>query len=309
MKEDDSDFTDAMYRGDGPHTVVHRVGDEGTQMLNRRAASIQPAVVVVQGDAPGRVIRLKHGKNLIGRDAQCDVCINQRAASRRHAVVQWSDDSVVIQDLQSTNGTRVNGIVIAEPVVLLPGALIKIGSYVLKYIASLLDVEMLEAMHTSGTTDELTGALNKAQLLLSLTSSIEMARDHAELSLIVLDLDFFKRVNDTHGHIAGDFVLKECCRVIKMLTRAEDLIGRFGGEEFVIVLPESSLETATRIAQRICESIANHDFVFSGKRIAVTVSIGVCVLTPDHASASDLIAAADAMLYKSKRDGRNRVTA
>ncbi len=291
-------------------TLVYHHGEDGTTVMTRRAAAIQPALLMIQGEFPGRVHRLKSGSNLMGRDALCDICIRERAASRRHADIRWDGDAVIVEDLKSTNGTIVNGQLIREPVVPRPGNFIKIGSCVFKYIDSLLDVEMLEDLHAKGTCDPLTGIYNKAHLLLALASSMEIARDAGSaLSLMVIDLDHFKKVNDTHGHLAGDYVLKETCHVIKSLLRPEDTFARFGGEEFTVMLPGQGLEAAVNVAERIRRSIAGHTFEYSGAKIPITLSLGVCEYLPEFKKTDDMISAADQLLYKSKHEGRNRVSA
>ena len=297
-KLDDTDF----------RTVAYRMGEESTT-ITRRAATIQPALVAVQGESPGRVHRLKNGANLIGREMLCDICTNERAASRRHAEICWTGNTVVLKDLGSTNGTLLNGRAIDEPVPPVSGNLIKVGSCVFKFIDSLLDVEMSEALYAKGTTDPLTGICNKAHLLAAIASSFDIAKGGSALSLIVFDLDHFKLVNDTHGHLAGDFVLKETCRVVKTILRPEATFGRFGGEEFIVLLPDLKLNEAVGVAERIRAGIETHPFEFSGVKIPVTVSLGVCEFNASFQNADDMIGAADAMLYTSKGEGRNRVSA
>lgn len=290
-----------------PRTMIYQLGEDSTRLLQVRAGETQPALVEVQGDSPGRVRRLKPGSTILGRDLQCDLVINQRAASRRHAEIRWSGDAVVLEDLGSTNGTRLDGRVLQGPAALHPGNLIKIGSFVFKYMDKLLDVEMLEVLYRSGTVDELTGTFNKAHLARTLAASIDIARAGSTLSLVVLDLDHFKNINDVHGHLAGDHVLTEACRIIRTAIRPEDMLGRFGGEEFMIILPDTALPGAVTIAERVRRCIAEHLFEFAGRRIPVTVSLGVCELAPAFATAEEMIAAADAQLYTAKREGRNRV--
>ena len=161
-----------------------------------------------------------------------------------------------------------------------------------------------------GTIDGLTQILNKAALLAGLDDAFKKAKlTETALSLIIFDLDHFKKVNDTFGHQAGDYILREVCSVVKnSLIRAGDIFGRYGGEEFVIVLNGSPLQRACDVAERIRSTIEKHDFEFGGKKILVTVSLGVASLEAPMASADVLFAKADQATYASKKSGRNRVS-
>lgn len=290
-------------------TVVFHVEQAGTTTtLHRRATKLQPALLMVQGEHPGMVIRLRPGANVIGRDPACEISLSERAASRRHADINWADASVTLTDLNSTNGTLLDAQRITAPVPLQQNALIKIGGCVFRYVDNQLDVETLEAMHSRGTTDPLTGAWNKGHLLKTLGSAMEISSSGPPLCLIGLDLDRFKSVNDTYGHLAGDLVLKETCRLVRSIVRPQDVLGRFGGEEFFVVLPGCGIEAAVAIAERIRSTIESHSFEFSGTRISVTASLGVCECGREMASPEAFIARADELLYRSKREGRNRVT-
>ena len=123
---------------------------------------------------------------------------------------------------------------------------------------------------------------------------------------MMLDIDHFKKINDTYGHLAGDFVLKEIAKIIKDSIRKSDICGRFGGEEFVIVLPNTKLSGAMKLAERIRETIQNHTFDFNGKKINVTVSIGITSVGVND-SYESLISRADEALYEAKEKGRNRI--
>jgi diguanylate cyclase (GGDEF)-like protein len=125
-------------------------------------------------------------------------------------------------------------------------------------------------------------------------------------TVMILDLDYFKKINDTYGHLAGDYVLKEVAKIIKSLIRKSDICGRFGGEEFVILLPNTKLSGAMKLAERIRKAIEEYDFDFNGKKINVTVSIGITSVGIND-SYESLIDRADEALYEAKQKGRNRV--
>ena len=290
-------------------TEIAPGGDTTAKDLLAEAEKKDPAFVVIQGDMVGRVFRLKKGLNLIGRHPDSDILIQQRAVSSSHSEIRVTEDTAILSDLQSTNGTLLNKTKIDRPVVLQAGDLVKVGSYVFKYIDNRLDANFSESLHQTMVTDPLTGAFNKGYILKALASAIEVARTGFPLSLVIFDLDHFKKVNDTYGHIAGDHVLKDTCKVVKESgIRTEDMLGRFGGEEFMIVMPDAAIETASRVAERIRSSIESHAFEYGGTRIPVTASLGVVSWSPAYDVPDKMIEAADQLLYKSKQGGRNRVT-
>jgi two-component system cell cycle response regulator len=136
------------------------------------------------------------------------------------------------------------------------------------------------------------------------------ARRHArDLSFLMLDIDHFKKINDVHGHLAGDYVLKEVARLIQQRIRRDEVLARYGGEEFAIILPETNLEGARALADGLRERIEQSRFVFQGEVIRVTLSIGVAMLNEFDRTSMDLIKRADEKLYEAKRSGRNRVVA
>ncbi len=302
-------ITGATDTGTVMYTMIQPRTGTGTAIM-RTAADFLPAIIVVQGDVPGQVFRLKFGTNTIGRGPDCDIRFPHRSVSSLHAEIVRSGTAATIKDLDSTNGTSLKGTFIKDAVTLTAGDLVKVGSCVFKYEDARVEVELAESLHAKGTTDQLTGASNKDHLLKSLAASIEIARIGYPLSLVILDLDHFKKVNDTHGHLAGDYVLKETCHLLRQdIVRKEDLLGRFGGEEFVLILPDIEIAAAVAIAERIRAGIENHVFEFSGTKIPVTASLGVCQWKSGFKTPDAFLALADELLYKSKHNGRNRVTA
>ena len=161
------------------------------------------------------------------------------------------------------------------------------------------------------TTDIMTHLRLKHFFFTALGEKIEAARNNgARLSVIMFDIDFFKRFNDTYGHECGDFVLQKTAEVIQHSTRADDLAARFGGEEFIVMLCDTDLEDATRIAERIRRSIEHLDIEYEDRHLAITISAGVAQYSPFiDVLAKDLVERADVALYVSKHNGRNRVTA
>jgi diguanylate cyclase (GGDEF)-like protein len=274
-----------------------------------RAATHEPALIMVEGDLPGQVFRLKAGRQIIGRRPECDIRVRERAVSGIHAEVIRVRDTVTINDLASTNGTLVNGMRIRTPVALLQGALLKLGNCVFKFVDSLLEVEFTEALHSRGITDQLTGAFNKAYLLARLGFAIDTASDAHPVSVIAFDYDNFKQVNDQHGHAAGDHALQATCELIAArFVRPTDCFARMGGEEFVIVLPDTQLDAAVEVAEQIRMTLESTNFGSDDMQIRLTSSFGVCVATSAVEQPEAVLARADELLYRSKGDGRNRVS-
>ena len=275
-----------------------------------RAMTHEPALVMLEGDLPGQVFRLRPGRQIIGRRPECDIRVRERAVSGIHAEVIRVRDTVTINDLASTNGTLVNGVRIRTAVPLLQGMLVKLGNCVFRYVDSLLEVEFTEALHARGITDQLTGAFNKSYIVARLGFVIDLATDSRPVSIITFDFDNFKQVNDQYGHAAGDHVLKATCDLITgSFVRRSDLFARMGGEEFVIVLPDTSTEEAAAIAERLRRTLEGTAFTYDGLEIRLTSSFGVCCATSAVEQPESVLLRADELLYRSKREGRNRVTA
>ena len=164
-------------------------------------------------------------------------------------------------------------------------------------------------MYDLATTDGMTGALNKKAIMEVIGEEFSRCQGkEIALTLIMFDIDHFKQTNDRFGHLAGDYVLKEACSLIKnKMIRQKDLLGRYGGEEFALVLRETPLRIGVDVAERIRSTIEKYNFTFDGNQIPVTISIGAVALDSTSNSPEDLIALADKALYDAKNQGRNRV--
>jgi two-component system cell cycle response regulator len=275
-----------------------------------RARRHEPALIMLEGDLPGHVFRLRAGRQIVGRRPECDIRLRERAVSGVHAEITRVRENVTINDLASTNGTLLNGLRIRTPMPLAQGNLIKVGNCVFRYVDSLLEVEFTESLHSRVITDQLTGAFNKPYLVARLGFAIDMAVPARPVSVIAFDFDDFKQVNDQFGHAAGDYVLRASSALImERFVRPSDLFARVGGEEFVIVLQETPLEMAVEIAERIRRSFEESPFAWEGESIRLTSSFGVCSATSAVEQPEAVLLRADELLYRSKREGRNRVTA
>ena len=275
-----------------------------------RAHKHEPALIMLDGDLPGQVFRLRPGRQIIGRRPECDIRVRERAVSGIHAELIRVRDTVTINDLASTNGTLVNGLRIRNPMALLQGNLLKLGNCVFKFVDSLLEVEFTEALHARGITDQLTGAFNKSYLVARLGFVIDTTSDARPVSVVTFDFDNFKQVNDQYGHAAGDHILRATSALItESFVRPSDLFARMGGEEFAIVLPDTGLAMAIEIAERLRHTLEDTAFEYEGLSIRLTSSFGVCTASSAVEQPDFLLARADELLYRSKREGRNRVSA
>lgn len=246
---------------------------------------------------------------LIGRDSECDLAIADDSVSRRHATLEWDGQHHVVRDLGSTNGTFV-GEQRVQSFTLCCGDRIRFGNQIFKYLSpAAVETEYHELVYRMMTTDGLTQAFNKRYLLDVLERELDIIRRQgSSLAILVMDLDRFKSVNDTHGHLAGDAVLAEFAHRIRPLLRRGDVLARFGGEEFVVLCPRTSLEDGALVAERIRAAAAAEPVVFEAISIPITVSIGLSgAHGPDAPAASQLLDAADQQLYRAKHSGRNRV--
>ena len=291
-------------------TTEVRFDGVGLQDPIERAQTHEPALILLEGDFPGQVFRLRQGRQIIGRRPECDIRLRERAVSGIHAEVIRLRDIVTINDLASTNGTLVNGMRIRNPVPLMQGNLLKLGNCVFKYVDSLLEVEFTEALHSRGITDQLTGAYNKAYIVARLGFILDMATESKPVSIITFDFDNFKQVNDQFGHAAGDYILRvSSALIVSEYVRIQDVFARMGGEEFVVVLPETPVELATEIAERIRRMFEERTFAYEGQEIRLTSSFGVTSATSAVELPEAVLERVDELLYRSKREGRNRVSA
>ena len=269
---------------------------------------VAAVLLVIRGPCEGLEVALERAGVDIGREG-CALTIPNENVSRRHAIVESIAGGYMIRDLGSTNGTFVNDSKI-QVQALKDGDQIRIGKSVIKFLTTANpEHQYLKGMFKKLHTDALTGANNKRHFDESLPNLVNQAlQGNKPLSLVVLDIDFFKKVNDTHGHAAGDFVLQKVSSTIDAQVREQDLFARVGGEEFCIILPGTPRAMAVGACELIRGTIEMTDFEYEGTRIPVTLSLGVAELDRAHAESYEaLYKRADAKLYEAKRSGRNRV--
>ncbi|HMC95518.1 MAG TPA: GGDEF domain-containing protein [Polyangia bacterium] len=267
-------------------------------------------LVVLAGVSAGEMFKLQEDKTVVGRGPTVNVRLNDEGVSREHCQFMRDGDKVILVDLGSTNGTFCNGIRVDRRE-LADGDKIMVGSTtILKFTYhDYLDEVFQRQMYESALRDGLTKVFNKKYFTDYLEKEFAFAARHGgPLALIFLDIDHFKKINDTHGHPAGDFVLSELSQLMAELLRTEDVLARFGGEEFTVLCRGSDQAGAKIVAERLRRTVEERKFTFGGKDIPVTISLGIASIPEsgitDHAA---FLAAADKALYEAKRSGRNRV--
>ena len=255
----------------------------------------------------GKRFSLAGGPVNLGRGAENTIILDNDAVSRRHALVEVREGKYFLVDMNSTNGTYVNDEIVHDHA-LRRGDQIKIGDTILKFLSgSDLESQYHETIYRMTIIDGLTSVHNKRYLIEQLEREISRATRHRRpLTVVMLDIDHFKEVNDIFGHLAGDQVLKEVAQLAKSRLRPDDVIARYGGEEFAIVLPETKLDGGILIADQLRQMIADEMFTFEDEEIQVTVSCGVSELATDW-RCHDFLKDADRNLYEAKRSGRDRV--
>lgn len=280
----------------------------------------RPALVSLSGELMAVPIPLERDEVIIGRALEADVRLNDARVSRLHARItserEGDTGAYRLEDLASTNGTLVNGEPITE-VMLNDGDKIEIGEHLFRFdMLDEIDREFQHQIHRLLAHDELTGLLTSKSFFSELRR--EAARAEAEarpFCVLMMDLDHFKEVNDTYGHLVGSKTLEETGHVIKEALRAGDVASRFGGEEFAAFLLDANYAQGLVAAERVRVAIETH--LFPASRIdspepsthRITISIGVAAFPDDATDAIQLVELADSALYRAKRTGRNRICA
>jgi diguanylate cyclase (GGDEF)-like protein len=245
----------------------------------------------------------------IGRGSGNDIIVPSDAVSRNHASLERRGAEFIVSDLNSTNGTFINNeLGRVKQWRLNRGDQIRVGDTVFKYLAgSDIETQYHAVIGHMAVTDGLTNLSNRKQLDAWLKEELQRALRHGrELSLLMLDIDNFKRINDTHGHLAGDRVLSGLALLLQQRLRPNDKLGRYGGEEFCAILPETPLTSAAHVAETLRAMVAGQTFAAGEQRLAVTVSIGAALYQPPMGF-EDLYRAADVKLYQAKALGRDQV--
>ena len=281
-------------------------------VTEREAKSRRDAVLVhIYPTGPGIGSRFQLGDKprVIGRGEGTDLRIDDGSVSRRHASIQPVEGGYTVTDLGSTNGTFLNDAPVAESA-LSDGDYVRIGKCIFRFLmGGNLEAEYHEEIYRLMIIDALTEIHNKRYLVESMERELSRTlRYHRPLSVMLFDIDHFKKVNDDWGHLAGDSILRELAARVKEVVRKDELFARYGGEEFCVLLPETPLDQALLLAERIRAVVAERSFKFEDEQHPVTISLGVaCTVGKEIRTVDGLLKAADDALYQAKETGRNRV--
>lgn len=266
-----------------------------------------PRLIIVSGLLLGHQIEIGPTPVTIGRATECTIALPHPSVSRLHCRIWQEDGRFHIEDLESTNRTFLNG----KPVLraeLRDGDQIGVGSNTIKFfVGESSEARYHDELIDLAIYDSLTGFYNRRRFESVLAEEMQKARAGRPLCVLMLDIDHFKAINDRHGHLVGDQALGSVAQLLRAHAPADAVIGRFGGEEFSMLLPDETLARAIAVGERLRMAIAARPLQLRDTPLAITISIGVAeCATPDSGSAA-LLAAADAQLYRAKQAGRNRV--
>lgn len=272
----------------------------------------RPVLVVLEGEDLRRVHLLDRERTVIGRGHDCDVMLQDASASRRHSCAfRYPEDPDIVvwmEDMGSTNGTFVNGERLTGPRKLEEHDRIRIGATLYGFrLRDDLELDAERRLIQLATIDPLTGLVNRGAFDQALDREFDRASRYGRpLSLLLLDLDHFKLVNDTWGHPVGDRVLAQVALAVRAAIRNVDIAGRYGGEEFAVLLTETNAEGAAVAAERVRHSIGALTMAVGDEPVQITASVGVVTWIPLFGSPSEMMAAADRTMYLAKGAGRNR---
>ncbi len=264
--------------------------------------------MVIIGNEIGKRVQLEEADVLIGRTATSDIQLDMDNVSRNHALVTRTALGWVLRDLGSTNGTFVNEARVDERA-LKDGDQIRIGRAMLKFLrGGNVEAQYHEEIYRLMTIDGLTQVHNKRHFQESIEREFARSKRYGNpFALVLFDIDHFKKINDTYGHLAGDEVLRSLGPLLKKRVRTNDIVARVGGEEFAVILPEAGQAGGVALAEKLRTIVAAEQFIYNGIEIPVTVSLGVSAYEAHHENAEAIVSLADEKLYEAKRGGRNRV--
>ncbi|WP_256646860.1 GGDEF domain-containing protein [Thermomonas paludicola] len=295
-----------MSNDSTPHQTTQRtLFSDGPLHPTPRSA----CVVVIHGEGIGRRADIREQPVIVGRSPESDLVIAHNSVSRRHCRIRRDGSQYRLTDLGATNPTRLNHAPLDADVELADGDQITVGESILKFISQdSVEARYHEEIYQLAVHDALTELCNRRHFTELADKEIGRAMRHQRpLALCIIDVDLFKPINDRHGHISGDEVLRQIGGLVRRHARGDDVAARIGGEEFALLLPECGLDTARECAERLREAVAATPFAPGGEPQRITISIGIAALGPQCDTRSRLMAAADVALYRAKNEGRNCV--
>ena len=285
---------------------------------SRKSQEIVPPVLqqrtvvkVLTGLEAGRVFVVASDTVIVGRSAGCDLRIDDSSLSRQHCQIRRTNGTYFVEDLGSRNGTMVDGLRIKAPQRLEDGSLIQLAASTIVMFSHQEDLEVQaeQRLYASAVMDPLTGLHNRRHLDARLKAEFAFASRHqTPLSLLIIDIDHFKKINDTYGHPGGDAALRILADRLQKTVRTEDIVARYGGEEFAVVARGIESQGAMLLAERVRETVDQIRVTHEGKMITFTISVGVATMTRERVfdGVSAILKAADDALYQAKAGGRNR---
>lgn len=264
-------------------------------------------LVVIHGEGLGRRVDVDARPVVVGRAPDADLQLPHASVSRRHCELAREGARFVLRDLGSTNGTLVNEQRVAEAA-LADGDHVTVGEVILKFIGQAsVEARYHEEVYALATLDPLSGLCNRRHFTELVDKELARALRHDRHPVLcMLDVDLFKHVNDTHGHIAGDGVLRRIAELLREQVRHDELAARIGGEEFAVFFPEASLAQAEAFAERLRAAVEAEPFAPGGVPTRITISLGLAAAGAGREGRSALMHAADQALYRAKDGGRNR---
>ena len=311
----------AEHRRQTPHAPTSPRGSNGSSLERKLVTSAtllrpeRPCLVLLEllGAQPGAVFSLHGPSATIGHKGNADVPLGDATVSWEHARLSVENDGAYIEDLSSRNGTFINDRRIHERTRLDDGDYVRFGGGTVVKFSMMAEFEKraLRTLFELTLRDPLTRLYNRRYFDDRLLSEFAFAqRQHAELALLLIDIDHFKHFNDTCGHQVGDVVLKLVASSIQRMMRPEDVLARYGGEEFVVIARGTSLRNIHILGERLCHQIQSLVLDLPDRDLNVTVSIGASCFGPGEmkSSADALLKSADQALFEAKAAGRNRTS-
>jgi len=267
-----------------------------------------PRLIIVSGVLLGHQIELGESPVTIGRSSECTIALPHPSVSRQHCRIWRENGRYRIEDLGSTNRTFLNGEVVTRAD-LRDGDQISIGSNALKFfVGASVEARYHDELIDLAIYDSLTGFYNRRHFRSLLDDELKKSADDSVVSLLMLDLDYFKAINDQHGHLVGDQVLSGVADILRARAPAGAFIGRLGGEEFAMVLRDTGMPAAIAVAEVLRAAVGAQPLMLREKQLRVTISAGVAECVGRGGVSSDLLRAADQQLYRAKQSGRDRVS-
>lgn len=300
-----------------PNETHVREEDRAPNLAEPEANGLRPVLMIFDQHKLHEWYMIVQKTTTIGREPDVDIFLDDDTISRHHSHIIFENIDrpterpvCVLVDNKSRNGTFLNGKKILAPTVLKNGDRVFVGGTCLAFfVRTELEINSDQKLRSLATTDALTGLVNRGYMAIQFQKEFDRSRRYERpLSLLMIDLDNFKKVNDTYGHQIGDQTLESVARILSSRSRIHDICARYGGEEFAVLLPETDLAGAKVIADRLRKAIEGHEFITRGPRIRCTVSIGVADLAGhSRGTMEEMIAAADKALLRAKSEGKNRL--